>query len=107
MKKYALLLIVSVLVATVISGQEIQVLKTGKNQEIKNLVLTHPTVYNLQAMKKLLAQNLLSLDGYRLIGACHRDERYDYGQSRNYIDTASFSGVEVYLHEFTIPFTGR
>jgi putative glutamine amidotransferase len=101
MKKYALLLIVSVLVATGISGQEAQVWKTVKNQEIKNLVLTHPTLYNLKAMKNLLDQKFLSLDGYRLIGAFHKHERYDYEQSRNYIDTASFSGVEVYLHEFT------
>ena len=66
-----------------------------------NLVLMHPTVSNLKVMVNLVRNDLVSLDGFRLVGVYHKHERYDYSRSERYLDTLSYEGPEIYLREMT------
>ena len=102
MKKCAFLLIVSIVVSSITFAQKKEgVWQNRNNGEFHNLVLTHPTVSNLKTIKYLLANNLISLKNFRFIGVYHEDERYNYENSVNYIDTASCQGIKFYLHQFT------
>lgn len=65
-----------------------------------NLLLTHPTVNNLEVIVNLCSRGLIELDGYRLAGIYHRQEQYDYSRSRAFLDTLSFEGPEIFLKAF-------
>lgn len=101
MKKYALLVIVLIIVSSAAFPQEEEVWKNEGKRDHSNLVLLHPTVSNLEAVENLIANGLISPEKYRIIGVYHADERYEYETSRNYVDTASALSLDVYLHEFS------
>jgi putative glutamine amidotransferase len=70
-------------------------------QDDKNhLLLTHPTVGNLKVMVKLVEREMLDLEGFRLVGIYHQQERYDYSRSSAFLDTLSYEGPEIYLKAF-------
>ena len=51
------------------------------------LLLFHPTAYNLEVIQKLVDEDLLSLEGYHLLGVYHPGEVYDYTKAEAYIDS--------------------
>jgi len=67
-----------------------------KNQKI--LVLTHPTVDNLQSFMKLEQQGLVDLSGIQIVGVYYKQENYDYSRTKNYLDTLDHSSVRISLH---------
>ncbi|MFP4619834.1 MAG: gamma-glutamyl-gamma-aminobutyrate hydrolase family protein [Bacteroidales bacterium] len=102
MKKYAILLIVSVIfVPSASFAQRTGLWGSDGNDSPDNLVLTHPTVSNLKKIAHLVDKNLINLENYTIIGIYHEDEQYEYESSRNYVDTASLSGLNIYLHGFS------
>ncbi len=65
-----------------------------------HLLLTHPTVGNLKVMVNLVEREMLDIEGFRLVGVYHQQERYDYSRSRTFLDTFSYEGPEIYLKAF-------
>jgi len=101
MKKYAFLLIVAIVVSSAAFSQKEGSRENEEKRDLNNLVLTHPTVSNLKAIGNLIDNGLIDPENYRITGVYHADERYDYKDSRKYIDTASILSVDIYLHEFS------
>ncbi len=50
------------------------------------LLVFHPTAYNLNVIQHLVDEELLSLDGYHILGVYHERESYDYEESEAYIN---------------------
>jgi putative glutamine amidotransferase len=102
MKKYGYLLLIMIFaICGPVFAQDETVWPDKSAGTSKNLVLTHPTVHNLKTFKKILDRALISIDGYKIVGIYHENERYDYQEARNYLDTADVSEVDMFLHEFS------
>ena len=100
MKKINVLLVsVTFLIASGLQGQEPTKEPLNGDPGIRNLLLTHPTVYNLKVMVNLLEQDMIDLEDYRLVGVYHHRERYDYSRSKTFIDTLQYDGPEIFLRE--------
>lgn len=100
MKKISVLfLFVVFLVTSGLRGQEATGEPLNTHPGAQHLLLSHPTIYNLKVMVNLLEQDLIELQGYRLVGVYHHQERYDYGRSKAFIDTLNYDGPKIFLKE--------
>jgi len=69
-----------------------------KDHNNKILVLTHPTVSNLQTFATLVEKGLVDLPDYRFVGVYYEKERYDFSKTEKFLDTASTLPVDFALH---------
>src|SRR6056297_1014502 len=69
-----------------------------KNDDNKILVLTHPTVSNLQTFATLVEKGLVDLPEYQFVGVFYEKERYDFSETEKFLDTASKLSVDFSLH---------
>ena len=100
MKKISVLfLFLGLLVSSGLRGQENTDKPLNSDPATHNLLLTHPTVHNLKVMVNLFKQELIELKDYRLVGVYHELERYDYDQSKAFIDTLNYNGPQIFLRE--------
>ncbi|MGM0498182.1 MAG: gamma-glutamyl-gamma-aminobutyrate hydrolase family protein [Bacteroidota bacterium] len=70
--------------------------KEGEDNKI--LVLTHPTVSNLKTFATLVEEGLVDLPDYRFVGVFYDKERYDFSETKKFLDTASTLPVDFSLH---------
>ncbi|HKL38268.1 MAG TPA: gamma-glutamyl-gamma-aminobutyrate hydrolase family protein, partial [Bacteroidales bacterium] len=52
-------------------------------------------------MINLVDKELISLEGFRLVGVYHHHERYDYSRSRQFLDTLGYVDCDIVLREIT------
>ena len=69
-----------------------------KNEDDKILVLTHPTVSNLKTFATLVEEGLVDLPDYRFVGVFYDKERYNFSETKKFLDTASTLPVDFFLH---------
>jgi putative glutamine amidotransferase len=65
------------------------IISTVASRGQDTLLLFHPTAYNFQVIQNLVDEDLLSLDGYHLLGVYHPKEDYDYSRAEAYLEEHS------------------
>ena len=50
-----------------------------------NLLLVHPTQYNLELFTYLIDNKIINIDSLQITGIYHKDENYDYSKSQTFI----------------------
>lgn len=83
--KRLLLLTVSVWLVFLASGQDF--FQTDFNKKKKYVILTNPTVHNIKTVQYLVNARLLHFNRkMEFVGVYYEGQKYDFGQTRNYID---------------------
>ena len=62
------------------------------------ILLIHPTVRNISTFNYLSSNKIIDIDNVKFIGVYHKDERYDYSKSKEFItdsNLTNFSLVEL------------
>ncbi len=59
------------------------------------LIITHPTDYNLEVLRTLNEKGLIDLSKIKLTGIYHTDEKYDYQGSKDYLKEHPFATIEL------------
>ncbi len=59
------------------------------------LLITHPTAYNLEVLRTLNEKGLIDLSKIELTGIYHVDEKYDYQESKDYLKEHPFATIEL------------
>ena len=69
------------------------------NQNKQYIILTNPTIRNLETIDYLLENKLLKINTRRneFVGVYFDDQNYDFSKTAQFLDTASINGF--HLHE--------
>ncbi len=92
-------IILALLLAFSISAFSQHFFETEFNNRKKYLILTNPTVRNIQAIQFLMAQNLLDIkkNKTKFVGVYHSSQKYDFSKSLEYIAENGLKNF--FLHE--------
>ncbi len=65
------------------------------------IILTNPTIRNIKTIQYLTKNHLLTIDfnSYNFVGVYYKNQNYDFGKTKNYIETNKVSGF--YLQEIS------
>lgn len=80
-----------------VSILQAQLLKPLPKHLDKRILISHPTVTNINILSTLSTQGLINLSNIQLIGLYHSNENYNYSDSQALLDT--ISSLKMYLVE--------
>ena len=66
----------------------------GYTQE-NNLILVHPTEYNLKLFTNLIDNHIIEIDNLKIVGIYHKNETYDYSNSEEFLENNSYTFISL------------
>ena len=68
---------------------------TSTLSQDKNLILVHPTEYNLELFTYLIDQKIVDIDHLKIIGVYHEKESYDYSISEDFLEKNPYPYIQL------------
>jgi len=94
MKKHILFIFALSLFCSTLSAQSYSGNNIG-NKISNRVILTHPTVYNIQIIENLIQKNIIKISNLEIVGVYHKDEQYDYSKSIKYLKNKQYSNYSL------------
>ncbi|TVQ84523.1 MAG: hypothetical protein EA393_14400 [Bacteroidetes bacterium] len=90
-----LLIVPALLILFACSNKEFKITEPFQN-DVKYIVLMHPTVFNLERFQFLTENDIFTLpDNYRAVGVYHQSASYDYNLSYEYIREKKLGNISM------------
>lgn len=67
----------------------------GISQNETNLIIVHPTEYNLKLFTFLIDNEIIQVENLKITGVYHKKETYDYAKSVNFLKDNSYPFIEL------------
>jgi len=64
-------------------------------QKENNLIIVHPTAYNLELFTYLIDSDIVKINDLKIIGVYHTNENYDYSKSETFIKENNLSFIKL------------
>jgi len=64
-------------------------------QKENNLIIIHPTAYNLELFTHLIDNEIVVIDDHMILGVYHSNENYDYSKSETFIKENDLSFIKL------------